>query len=72
MCMCIKTRNKFIEIRYCVSYGLVRSINSIPLFTKRNFYEMPFVVCFRIDKWTKSMLSITSSQQRSIIQLFLL
>ena len=35
---------------------------------KRNLYEMPFVVCFRIDKWMKGMLSITSSQQRSIIQ----
>ena len=24
---------------------------------------MPFVICFRIDKWTESMLSITSSQE---------
>ena len=30
---------------------------------------MPFVICFRIDKWTESMLSITSSQERSIVQL---
>ena len=29
---------------------------------------MPFMVCFRIDKWTKDMLSVTSSQQLSIIQ----
>ena len=27
---------------------------------------MPFVICFRIDKWTESMLSITSSQECSI------
>ena len=30
---------------------------------------MPFVICFRIDKWTESMLSITSSQECSIVQL---
>ena len=30
---------------------------------------MPFVIYFRIDKWTKSMLSITSSQECSIVQL---
>ena len=24
---------------------------------------MPFVIYFRIDKWTESMLSITSSQE---------
>ena len=34
-----------------------------------NFYEMPFVIYFRIDKWTESMLSITSSQECSIVQL---
>ena len=30
---------------------------------------MPFVIYFRIDKWTESMLSITSSQECSIVQL---
>ena len=30
---------------------------------------MPFVIYFRIDKWTESMLSITSSQECSILQL---
>ena len=30
---------------------------------------MPFVICFRIDKWTESMLSITSSQECRIVQL---
>ena len=30
---------------------------------------MPFVIGFRIDKWTESMLSITSSQECSIVQL---
>ena len=40
---------------------LGKSINSILLFMKGIFYEMPFVICFRIDKWTESMLSITSS-----------
>ena len=30
---------------------------------------MPFVIYFRIDKWTESMLSITSSQEYSIVQL---
>ena len=33
------------------------------------FYEMPFVIYFRIDKWTESMLSVTSSQECSIVQL---
>ena len=33
------------------------------------FYEIPFVIYFRIDKWTESMLSITSSQECSIVQL---
>ena len=33
------------------------------------FYEMPFVICFRIDKWTESVLSITSSQECNIVQL---
>ena len=33
------------------------------------FYEMPFVICFRIDEWTESMLSITASQERSIVKL---
>ena len=30
---------------------------------------MPFVICFRVDKWTESMLRITSSQECSIVQL---
>ena len=97
--MNVKIRNKFIEIKYSVSNGLVifitnywwfrileisryrrsngsslkilgKSINSIPLFIyERNFYELPFVIYFRIDKWTESMLSITSSQECSIVQL---
>ena len=29
---------------------------------------MPFVIYFRFDKWTESMLSITSSQECSIVQ----
>ena len=36
---------------------------------ERNFYEMPLMLCVRIDKWTESMLSITSSQECSIVQL---
>ena len=36
-----------------------------------NFYEMPFVIYFRIDKWTESMLSITSSQECSIFESYL-
>ena len=36
---------------------------------KGTFYEMPLVIYFRIDKWTESMLSITSSQECSIVQL---
>ena len=48
---------------------LGKSINSIPLFMKGIFYEMSFVICLRIDKWMKSMLSITSSQECSIVQL---
>ena len=32
---------------------------------------MPFVICFRIDEWTESMLSITSSQKCSIVQLMI-
>ena len=47
---------------------LGKSINSIPLF---NFYEMSFVICFRIDKWTESMLSRTSSQECSTLQLMM-
>ena len=39
---------------------LVNKFNSF--IYERNFYEMSFVICFRIDKWTDSMLSITSSQ----------
>ena len=38
---------------------------------ERNFYEMPFVIYFRIDKWTESMLSITYSQEYSIVQLMI-
>ena len=30
---------------------------------------MLFVICFRIDKWTESMLSITFSLECSIVQL---
>ena len=30
---------------------------------------MPFVICCKIDNWTESMLSITSSQECSIVQL---
>ena len=94
--MDIKIRNKCIEVKYCVSNGLVifitdnwglrifeirryrcsggsilkvtMLVNKFFFKYKSNFYEMPFVVCFRIDKWTNSMLSITSSQQRSIVQ----
>ena len=32
---------------------------------------MSFVIYFRIDKWTESMLSITSSQECSIVQLMI-
>ena len=96
--MNVKIRNKFIEIKYSVSNGLVifitnfrwfrilklsryrrsngsvlkdtRSVNKFNSFIyERNFYEMPFVICFRIDKWTESMLSITSSQECVIVQL---
>ena len=71
--MNVKIRNKFIEIKFSVSNGLVifitkywwfrileisryrrsngpvlkipgKSINSLPLFMKGNFYEMPFVI----------------------------
>ena len=98
VCMNVKIRNKFIEIKYSVSNGLVifitnyrwlrileissyrrsnvsvlkdnRYVNKFNSFIfERNFYEMPFVICFRIDKWTESMLSITSSQECSIVQL---
>ena len=48
---------------------LGKSINSILLFMKGTFYEMSFVICFRIDKWPESMLSITFSQECSIVQL---
>ena len=48
---------------------LGKLINSIPLFYERNFNEMPFMIYFRIDKLTESMLSITSSQECSIVQL---
>ena len=95
--MNVKIRNKFAEIKYSISYGLVifitnyrwfrileihrhrrsngsvlkdtRSINSILFIYERKFYEMPFVIFFRIDKWTEGMLSITSSQECSIVQL---
>ena len=60
--------------RYRRSYGSVlkdtRLVNKLNSFIyEKNFYEMPFVICFRIDKWTESMLSITSSQECSIVQL---
>ena len=32
---------------------------------------MPFVICFRIDKWTESTLSIASSHECSIVQLLI-
>ena len=96
--MNVKIRNKFIEIKYSVSNGLVifitnywwfrileisryrrsnrsvlkdtRQVNKFNSFIyERNFYEMSFVIYFRIDKWTESMLSITSSQECSIVQL---
>ena len=92
--MNVKIRNKFIEIKYSVFYGLVifitnyrwfrileinryrRSSGSVLKVNKfnsfiyeRNFYEMPFVICFRIDKWTESMLSIRSNQECSVVQL---
>ena len=100
--MDVKIRNKFIEIKYSVSYGLVisianiggsefwkcvdidevtdlslkllgKSVNSFNSFIyERNIYEIPFVICFRIDKWTESMLSITSNQECSIVQLVFL
>ena len=48
----------------------IKLINKFNSFIyERNFYEMPFVICFRIDKWTESMLSITSNQECSIVQL---
>ena len=60
--------------RYRRSNGSIlkdtRKVNKFNSFIyERNFYEMPFVICFRIDKWTESMLSITSSQECSIVQL---
>ena len=36
---------------------------------ERDFDEMYLVINFSIDKWTESMLSITSSQKRSLIHL---
>ena len=44
---------------------LGKSIKSIPLY----FNERSSVISFRIDKWTKNMLSITSSQKCSVIHL---
>ena len=38
---------------------------------ERNFNEMPYMIRFGIDKWTKSMLSITSCQQCSIVLLMI-
>ena len=60
--------------RYRRNNGFVlkdtRQVNKFNSFIyERNFYEMPFVICFRIDKWTENMLSITSSQECSIVQL---
>ena len=47
-----------------------REVNKFNSFIyERNFYEMPFVICFRIDKWTESMLSISSGQECCIVQL---
>ena len=98
VCMNVKIRNKFIEIKYSVSNVLVifitnywwfrileisryrrsngsvlkdtRQVNKFNSFIyERKFYEMPFLICFRIDKWTESMLSITSNQEWSIVQL---
>ena len=96
--MNVKLRNKFIEIKYSVSNGLVifitnywwfrileisryrrsngsvlkdtRLVNKFNSFIyEMNFYEMPFVIYFRIDKWPESMLSITSNKECSIVQL---
>ena len=83
--MNVKIRNKFTEIKYRVSYGLVIFITNYWWFRileisryrrsngsvlkEGNFYEIPFVVCFRIDKWTESVLSITSNQECSLVQL---
>ena len=36
-----------------------------------NFNEIPYMIRFGIDKWTKSMLSITSCQQCSIVHLMI-
>ena len=36
---------------------------------KGMFYEIPFVIRFRIDTWTESMLSIASIQEGNIVQL---
>ena len=36
---------------------------------ERDFDKMPLVINFSIDKWTESMLSITSSQKCSLIHL---
>ena len=60
--------------RYRRSNGSVlkdtRQINKFNSFIyEGNFYEMSFVICFRIDKRTESMLSITSSHECSIVQL---
>ena len=46
---------------------LGKSIKSIPLLMKRILFKMPNMIRFGIDKWTKSMLSITSFKQSSIV-----
>ena len=47
-----------------------RQIYKIHSFTnERDFDKMPLVINFSIDKWTESMLSITSSQKCSLIHL---
>ena len=63
---------RILEIsRYRRSNGSVlkntRLVNKFNSFIyERNVFEMPFVICFRIDKWTESVLSITRVQHRTI------
>ena len=53
--MNIKIRNKFIEIKNSISDSFII------------FNKVPYMIRFGIGKWTKSMLSITSCQQCSIV-----
>ena len=63
--MDVKIRHNLIEIEYHVSDRCVI------LIYERDFDEMSLVINFRIDKWTESMLSITSSQKCSLIHLLI-